>query len=142
MRKMYSSDLREIVLKKLKTGITKVKLEKEFEISSRTIWQWEKIQKIENRTSPIPYKMRNQRTKTNMSKIKDLKEFKNFIDSNHGVPSRALAILWTEKTKISVTQSAILRALKKIDYTFKKKLHFIKKDAQQKENSMEMLLIS
>lgn len=131
-KKPFSEDFRKIVLKKLSLGATKVSLAKEFDIAPRTIYIWEKNQKNEGRTAFIPYKSRDTRKKTDGSKIKVLDEFKIFVDENPGKTSSDLAKLWGEKTGINVSHMTILRTMKKINYTFKKKLHFIKSNAHKK----------
>jgi transposase len=135
MRKYYSKDFREMILKKLDDGKSKLSLEREFKISSRTIYDWEKIREKDGRTAPIEFEDRKYRGTRARAKIQDLNKFREFIDKNPGKSSPILTKIWNDENIISVSASTIKKTLRLISYTYKKKLHFTNKDAMKKEKS-------
>ena len=135
MRKYYSKDFREMILRKLDEGRSKISLEREYKISSTTILNWDKIRKKEGRTESIEFKNRKYCGTRIKAKIQDLNKFKEFIDSHPGKSVRMLVDLWSSENNISISQSTIKKALYLISYTRKKKLLFINKDVMKKEKS-------
>jgi len=91
-------------------------------LSRKSIERWKKLKNLTGDVKP------KKRSKGQRNKIKDLDEFKKFIDQNPNKTLKEYAEKWGD-----VSHMTIQRALKRINYTYKKKAFCIKKDLRKKE---------
>lgn len=128
---IFSEDLRKrtieaVVIQKMRVA----EVVKTFQIGRRTIYTWLTKYKKEGVTAAkVGYK------KGPDCKIIDLNLFRKFIEENFDCTATEMAIRWGKNTNQSVSKSTILRALKKIQFTFKKKVLIIAKRPKKKESS-------
>src|ERR1700679_1163531 len=102
MAAAYGKDLREKVLKASDKGTeTDVKLAEMLNISDRSIRRW---RQKERETGTVEEKKGN-------PKITDLEGFKKFVLENSSLTQDEMAVKW------NVSQPAICRTMKKIDFT-------------------------
>ncbi len=122
MRDRYSDDLKIAALNMLKTGHFKEEVCKDFNIALSTLNRWVKQKKETGSVLSKP------RSGGAICKITNLKIFKKFIDKNPEKTLVELAILWG-----NISSASIYRAIRKLGYTFKKKVFYTKKDLKQRE---------
>lgn len=122
MRDRYSDDLKIAALNMLKTGHFKEEVCKDFNIALSTLNRWVKQKKETGSVLSKP------RSGGPSCKITNLKIFKIFIDKNPEKTLVELAILWG-----NISSASIYRAIRKLGYTFKKKVFYTKKDLKQRE---------
>lgn len=118
----YSMDLRERVIAAVDSGMLRQKISSQFKISLKTIYLWLKRRKETGEFSPI---INFQRGHSHL--IKDLFEFKTFVDK---CPDRTQ--LYMAET-LKVSSATICRALKKINYSRKKRLTVTRNVMKKKE---------
>ena len=121
----YSYDLKKIALEMLKKGHFREDVCESLEISIATLYLWERQAK-KGILKP------KQPTGGRKSKINDLEKFKCFVEENPGKTLKELAKLWDGE----VSLMAVQRAMKKINYTYKKKLWITKKETKRSEKSI------
>jgi transposase len=122
MAAAYGKDLREKVLKASDKGIeTDVQLAKMMDISDRSIRRW---RQKERETGTIEAKVGYQKGNP---KIKNLDEFKKFVQENPSLTQREMAKI------LNVSQPSIYRAMKKINFTVKKNNMVIKSVMKKSE---------
>ena len=116
----YSIDLRSRVLTMCDEGKTNCEVATIFSISSKTIYLW-KIQRTERGSiKPI-----TKYQKGHSDKITDLDKFKEFVNCNTSLPASDMA------KQLHVSPSTVLRNMKKIEYTRKKKLWVMSKEIKR-----------
>lgn len=111
MASAYPYELRIRVLKAQEKGIRITKIKETFDISRNTIYKWLKIKK---ETGDIKAKEGYQ--KGHSHKVKNMEEFKNFIESNKDKTTQELSEIWVCK----ISKSTILRYINKMNYSYKK----------------------
>ena len=110
MRMGYSYDLRLKIMDHIDSGVRPEDLSKLFLVHERTIYRWmQKRELLGSFRSQEKSKRRSDR------KIKDLEEFRKFVDKNPIRTAKEMALDYG-----GVTAPVILRALKEIGYTPKK----------------------
>ena len=112
-----SIDLRKRVIASIDNGIQITEAAKVFKVSRRTIYYWQDLLKTTNSLVP-----KSGYQKGHSHKITDWDQFKVFAEKNKYCTSLKMRIEWKKLTNVAVSESVMLRALKKIDYTSKKKL--------------------
>ena len=127
---IFSLDLRKRVMNALNNNMHINTAAKVFQVSQRVIYKWKKLQ---DTTGKLDAKVGYQ--KGHSHKIIDLNEFKKFVIEHQDYTAVQMAIKWEEKVNIKVSRTTILRALKKIEFTSKKKLSFTKKQIKKREKS-------
>ena len=125
MPKIYSQDLRKLVLEKISEGISRIKISKQFKISTRTIYRWEILYKKEGHYFP-------RKVGTRPGKI-DKAKLQQMILSN---PNITLLSLGKE---FNVTASAVSQLLKKLGYRYKKSRLLIMRQMKKNEKNHEVL---
>ena len=127
---IFSVDLRERVVLAVERGMRINEAAKFFNISIKTIYRWLSLQKQMNNLQPkFGYQ------KGHSHKIKNWDEFKKFADQHRHSTIGEMASAWQEQYQFYVSKSTINRALKKINYTSKKKRFNIPKRTKRKENN-------
>lgn len=112
MPKIYSVDLRQKVIQALGEGSTAVDLCKVFNLSRKTIYNW---QKQFRKTGSLQASKSGRKFLT--GKIQDLHSFKNFVNSKPDRSSEEMAQEWG-----GVSSATIRRYLKIIGFTNKKNI--------------------
>lgn len=121
MPKQYSEDLRLKVIKKVEEGEAIAKVSRMFSISRESIYSWIRIKE---KTGSIKAKKGYQ--KGHSHKIKDLEKFASFIQNNDGKTLKEMALKWPEP----ISAKTICKWLKRIGYTYKKKLFITQKETK------------
>lgn len=116
MPEPLSIDLRKRVVSYVNNGRKPLEAAKVFEVSEKTVYNWLNLEK---KNKSLEAKSGYQ--KGHSHKIKDLGEFKKFVEKTKFSTGVELHTLWQEEFGIKISHRSILRKLKKIDYTFKKK---------------------
>lgn len=120
----YSIDLRKRVIEKVNDGKMQLKdISKLFKIDVKTIYRWRK--KLKD-TGSLAAKTNFQ--KGHSHKITNLELFQKFVKENSDLTLKEMAKKWGD-----VSPQTIYRALKKINFTFKKNSFFIKNVTKKKE---------
>lgn len=128
--KAFSIDLRERVIASVDNGTHIDEAVKIFKVGRRTIYEWIELR---NKTGSLKAKTGFQ--KGHSHQIKDLDQFKIFAHANQQFSAPQLAIKWKEVTGTQVSENVILRALKKVGFTSKKKLFNTSKQIKSKEHN-------
>lgn len=112
MSSAYPYELRTRVLAALDSNMPVKEILKTFKICRDTLYKWKNIKKT---TGDIKPKKGYQRGHSH--KINDIEEFKKFIEANNGCSTKELANRYVG----NVSSSTILKMLKKLGYSHKKK---------------------
>ena len=96
----YAYGLRVRVLKAHKKGMRVTKIKETFDVSHNTIYKW---LEMKDKTGDIKAKEGYQ--KGHSHKVKNMEEFKSFIESNKGKTTQELSETWICK----ISKSTILR---------------------------------
>jgi len=115
MQMAYSVDLRERVVKAVDNGMPTEEAATMFAVSKRVIYIWLDLR---NATGSLGPKTGYQ--KGHSHKITDWDKFKQFVESHCKHTTPKMIIEWEKLTQVKVSESVMLRALRKIGYTFKK----------------------
>jgi len=127
---IFSLDLRERVIAAVKSEMHVNEVVKLFKVSQRVIYNWIKLdKKIGNLSPKTGYQ------KGHSHKIVDWEQFKKFSLENKDCTAAKMAIKWTEMTGAKISRSTILKALKTIGFTFKKKNFSTRKLIQKKDSN-------
>lgn len=137
----YSKDMRERGLKLMKDGFTQEEVSKMLGVGARTLRIWKKIHKETGRTAPIINGSLNKGKPSKIRQIKDEKEFEKFVNENCFCTKKQLAEKWEKKTGQKATIDGVDSALKRINFSFKKKLKNTNKQTKNKEGSMKYCLM-
>ena len=129
---IFSEDLRKRTIEAVINQNMRIKeAVKTFQIGRRTIHTWVKKYKETGITAAKTGYQKGHRRK-----ITDLDLFKKFVEENKVCTATEMAIRWGKQTGNTVSKSTILRTLKKIGFTYKKKLFFTAKQTKKAENSL------
>ncbi|EAM49793.1 hypothetical protein CwatDRAFT_2547 [Crocosphaera watsonii WH 8501] len=123
----YSYDLRTKVINAIDEGMTKTQASRLFGISRNTINLW--LKKKEETGS---YKAKVGYQKGYNRKIKDLDNFKQFVQIHGSKTQEEMAEIWPTP----VSDRTIGKALKKIGYTRKKKLTDREREMRKKDKNL------
>lgn len=107
----YDYDLRKVVMKAVDEGKTFKEISEQYGIDRKTIYRWRM-----NRKNRGNFKAKEVYVRGPSPKIKDLEKLKVFIINNKNKTLKELANLWFEP----ISGESIRRALKKINFTYKK----------------------
>jgi len=121
----FSIDLRERVISAVDNNMRVTEAVKLFKVSRRVIYEWLDLRKT---TGSLAQKTGYQ--KGHSHKITDWEKFKVFADENRQSNSPQMIIAWEKLTGVKVSESVMLRGLKKINFTAKKKLSAMPKQIQ------------
>ncbi len=122
----FSLDLRERVIAAVDGNMHINEAVKTFKVSRRVIYEW-----LELREETGGLKQKTGYQKGHSHKITDWEKFKAFANSNKQFTSPKMIIKWEQLTNVKVSESVMLRALKKIGFTSKKKLLVTSKQMQK-----------
>jgi transposase len=98
---------------------------KVFKVSRRVIYEWLDLRKTTGSLAP-----KTGYQKGHSHKITDWEKFKAFANENRQSNSPQMIIAWEKLTGVKVSESVMLRGLKKINFTAKKKLSAMLKQIQ------------
>ena len=113
----YSVDLRERVMASIEGGMRVTETAKVFRVCRKTIYLWQNLLKTTDSLAP-----KSGYQNGHSHKITDWDQFKTFAEAHKYCSSSKMRVEWKRLTNVDVSESVILRALKKIGYTSKKKL--------------------
>jgi transposase len=111
MMRAYDYDLRRVVMKAVDERKSFKEISEQYGIDRKTIYRWRMSRK--NRGD---FKAKEEYVRGPAPKIKDLEALKAFVINNKNKTLKELANLWFEP----ISGESIRRALKKINFTYKK----------------------
>lgn len=127
--KAYSLDLRERVIAKVNAGVLTIKeVAALFNINVRTIYDWRKQLEKTGKLAP-----KSGYQKGHSRKITDIEAFRFFVKNNADLTLKEMANKFGD-----VSPKTVDRNLKKIGFSFKKKLLVIKNAMNKQEKSLKM----
>jgi transposase len=126
----FSIDLRERVISAIDNNMRITEAVKLFKVSRRVIYEWLDLRKITGGLTP-----KTGYQKGHSHKITDWEKFKAFAHEHHKSRSPQMIIAWEKLTGVKVSESVMLRGLKKINFTSKKKLLVTQKRIKRNEKS-------
>ncbi len=112
----FSIDLRERVIAAVDDGMRVPEAAKVFKVCRRTIYYWKNLLKTTSRLAP-----KSGYQNGHSHKITDWDQFKIFAEKYKYCTSPQMRVEWKKLTSVDISENVILRALKKIGYTSKKK---------------------
>ena len=125
----FSLDLRERVITAIDNNMHVDEAVKVFKVSRRVIYEWLELRKETGSLAP-----KSGYQHGHSHKITDWDQFRDFAEKHKYCTSSQMKIEWKKLTGIDASEDVILRALKKIGYTSKKK-HFIMPNQTKKSVS-------
>lgn len=126
----FSIDLRERVISAIENDMRITDAVKIFKVSRRVIYEWLELRKATGSLAPkAGYQ------KGHSHKITDWEKFKAFANENRQSNSPQMIIAWEKLTGVKVSESVMLRGLKKINFTAKKKLSTMPKQIKGSERN-------
>lgn len=111
-----SIDLRQRVINAVDNGERITSTAKTFKVCRNTIYNWLKKRKETGSIAPEENFQNG-----HSHKITDLEKFTSFVQEHKFCSAAEMAIEWEKSMHATVGKTTIQRALKKINYTFKKK---------------------
>lgn len=126
----YSIDLRERVISAIDSGEKPGKVAERFKVNRGTVNNWVKLRKTTNDIKP-----KSGYQKGHSHKITDWVKFKDFAGRHKLFTCPRMVIEWEKETGVKVSESVMLRALHKIEYTSKKKLLIMPKKMKKSAQS-------
>lgn len=123
---VLSVDLRKRVIAAIDGGIQIDEVVKTFQVCKRVIYNWLALREKTGNLAP-----KTGYQKGHSPKITDWDLFKKFAENNNQFSSPQMAARWNTQTGSDVSDDVILKALKKIGYTSKKKLLTTPKQAKK-----------
>jgi len=126
MTAAYSVDLREKAVSAFDRGEKKSHICRTLNISRNTLDQWLKRREEEGSIAPKEYR------RGPKPKINDLEAFQAFAKANGHLTQKEMAEKWGKP----VSPVLIRQALRKINFTRKKKLTVIKKETSRSDKSL------
>lgn len=112
----YSIDLRERVISAVDGGMKKVDVAKAFKVCRRVIYNWLALRQ---RTNSLEAKSGYQ--KGHSHKVTDWDEFRKFAEANRYCSVKKMTVEWEKTFNTTISETAMEDALKKINFTSKKK---------------------
>lgn len=112
----FSIDLRERVIAAIDSGMQITEAAKVFKVCRSVIYDWQNLLKTTDSLAP-----KSGYQKGHSHKIIDWDQFKIFVEKYKYCASPQMRSEWKKLTGVDVSESVMLRALKKIGYTCKKK---------------------
>lgn len=118
----YSVDLRKRVIAAIDEGMSIVQASKIFNVCKTVIFDWKRLIKQTNSLAP-----KSGYQKGHSHKITDWEKFKTFAEEHKYCTSFQMRIAWEKLTGQTMQETSMLRGLKKIGFSFKKKRSVILK---------------
>jgi len=126
MANNYSYDLRQKVIKAIEVdGMKKCDVSEVFGISRNTIHLW-----LKRKAETGDFRPRDYRPPGHSHKIKDLAEFRAFVEENADKTQAQMAELWPDE----ISPRTISRWLKKLGFVREKNLWVLKNKPKSKQN--------
>ena len=122
----FSIDLRERVIAAIDSGMQITEAAKVFKVCRSVIYDWQNLFKKTRSLAP-----KSGYQKGHSHKITDWNQFKIFAENHKYCTSSQMKVEWKKFTNIDVSESVMLRSLKKIGYTSKKKLLIMQKQIKK-----------
>jgi transposase len=113
----FSLDLRERVISSVDNNMHVDEAAKVFKVSRRVIYEWLELRKA---TGSLVARSGYQTGRS--PKITDWVQFKEFVAKHRHCASPQMRVEWKKLTNIDISETTMLRALKKINYTYKKNI--------------------
>jgi len=123
---VFSFDLRKRVIGSIDSGMHIDEAVKIFDVSRRVIYEWLELRKETGNLNP-----KTGYQKGHSHKITDLEKFKAFANSNKQCTAPQMVIKWEQLAGVKVSERVMQRMLKKIGFTYKKKLLITPKQMQK-----------
>ena len=127
MPKPYSHDLRSKAIAAYHSGKKKIEISRYFNLSRNTLDLW-----LKQEAETGDYHPKKPGVKENQGKIKNLEEFRIFVEQKKEKTQKEMAKLWGK----NITQQNISYGCKKLGITRKKKPMVIKKEMKKKEENL------
>lgn len=121
----YSLDLRKRVVAAVKGGLHKTEASRMYAVCRKTIYSWLKLEASKGSLEPIIGFQ-----KGHSHGIKDLEAFRSFVDAHADYTQEEIA------AHFSVGSSTVGRALKKIQYTRKKRVKPTQRGAKKSDKAI------
>lgn len=128
MPKPYSIDLRKRVVKAVENGMHMNDAAKAFQVCAKTIFNWQKRLQTKNSLDP-----ESGYQKGHSHKVTDLDAFRQFANENRYQSVPEMTVIWERQKNQKISESAIKKWLRRINFTSKKKLLALQKQIQKKE---------
>ncbi len=112
----YSVDLREKVIGAVDDGMIVSEAATIFHVCEKTIYLW-----LDLRDKTDSFEPKTGYQKGHSHKITDWDQFEKFAKEHGKCTASQMVVKWEKLTQVKASASVMKRALKKIDYTFKKK---------------------
>ena len=112
-----SIDLRERVIAAVESGMRPTQAAKTFNVSRRVIYNWLDLRSKTNSLAP-----KSGYQKGHSHKVTDWESFKIFVETNKHRTVKGMIVEWQKANNKIISESAMERSLKKIDYTSKKNI--------------------
>ena len=127
---VYSSDLRELVLRSIDDGMSKMKAHQTFHVSRSSIDDWLRLR---SETGSVADKPRQGRGR--VPTINDLVAFEAFANRHQGATLSQMAVAWEADTgqKLSINTFSLL--LRKIGWTRKKSISITPSEINSNEKN-------
>ncbi len=113
---LLSTDLRKRVIGAIDGGMPITEASRTYEVSRSGIYRWIRLKKKTNSLDP-----KSDYQNGHSHKITDWEVFKGFAEQNKERTLKEMAVEWKRVFDETVSASTIRRALKKCNYTSKKK---------------------
>lgn len=114
---LLSVDLKKRVVESIDQGMRVTDAAKTFKVSIRSIYYWIKRKKEKNSLFP-----KSGYQKGHSHKITDWDAFKEFVEQHKMFTVKQMVLEWEKLFNEKISKSTMGRALKKCNYTSKKKL--------------------
>lgn len=114
---IFSLDLRKRVIAAVDDNMHIDEAAKVFKVSRRVIYEWLELRAATGDLAP-----KKDYQKGHSHTIKDWDKFKEFAVAHQHCSIPQMVAEWEKDTTVKISKSVMQRALKKIDYTSKKKL--------------------
>lgn len=110
-----SVDLRKRVIAAVDENMPVSEAARLFKVARRNIYYWLDLRKKSNNLNP-----KNGYQRGHSHKIKNLDEFKLFVEENKHSTAKQMVIDWEKKTNVKMSETVMGRYLKRIGYSRKK----------------------
>ena len=129
---VYSRDLRELVLRSIDEGMSKMKAHQTFHVSRSSIDDWLRLR---SETGTVTDKPRQRRGR--VPTISDLVAFGAFANRHQGATLSQMAVAWEAETGQKLSINTFSLTLRKIGWTRKKSISITPSETSSNEKSSE-----
>jgi transposase len=125
MARPYSYDLRQKAVEAVLNGAKLVEVSELFGISRRTVQRWLKMW-----SESGDYRPKQNYQKGHSAQITDWEGFRQFVEANQGLTQKEMGVI------LGVSHTTVGQALKKINFTRKKKHTLMKNKMKKSDNNL------